>query len=86
MRKHTPVHQTLGISEEREKQLTNEITKTLSGQETIPDGIRALAKAYDAETIFIGIRLFQMLVLNEEATKEKKARKDALRNQNALLN
>lgn len=91
MSKYTQMHQILGISEDRENELTKEIMRVLSEHETIQDGIKDLAKAYDAETIFVGVKLFQILTLNAEATKAQHTHKGAilgpaLRNQNAPLN
>ena len=86
-----PLHEIFGISEDKEKKISKEVTRILLEQETIPNGIRNLTKVYDAETVFVGVKLFQLLVLNEEATKKKNALKGAileseLRTQNAPLN
>ena len=64
MTKHRPLHQILGISEEREREIAREVVTTFTQAGEVDAGIEKLMETYSAESMMAGMRLLQAINLN----------------------
>jgi len=67
------ISQVLGISDDREQEITKYVMETITKETLMDTGIQNLVARYDPESILAGMRLQALVMVNNEASKEHKA-------------
>lgn len=69
MTEHVAIHDALGISEERMREITKDVTTAIASGKNPAEGITKLSEKYAPEAMLAGIILLQVIAMQETIRK-----------------
>lgn len=83
MKDRIHIHRVLGISDDRQQEISADIFDTITKAKFMDEGIKTLTEKYDPESILAGMRLGAIVQMNNNAGKVRRTLQST---QNAPMN
>jgi len=77
MTESTPAHNLIGITDERNDEILNDVIATMTEEKQMDAGIKKLAEKYDPEALLVGMRLMQLMAINNRLHRTTISRQNA---------